>query len=563
MALTLEELTQLLTETKILTKEQLENAIQTSEVSKISLEEDLVASGVITDRDLGLLIATKYDVPFVELENLEIEPTVAHLLPETFARLHDLLPIRRTPEKVTIATTSPDDVVERALLEKYLRTEVSFVYSTKRDVRSHMFLYQTDPQEAFKAVVDRVENGRKNTMDTRTIDLVSMIINYAYQTGASDVHIEPEDDYTIVRFRQDGMLHDIARLPVKLHENIMTRLKVISRLATDEHRSAQDGKINHKTGWGEEVEIRLSIIPTTHAEKAVMRLLSDQSHNYSLSEIGLAPDDYTRVQDVISKPYGAILVTGPTGSGKTTTLYAMLHILNKREVNVTTIEDPVEFDIEGVNQIQVNEKTGLTFAKGLRSVVRQDPDIIMVGEIRDKETASIAVNAAMTGHLVLSTLHTNDSATAFVRLNEMGVEDFLMASTVNVVIAQRLVRKTCMSCIQSKKLTKIEKELIERVPNVKTYLKEISKKKTFSTVNIFEGKGCHVCHGSGFKGRIGVFETLVVTDKIREAIMEQKNSDEIRALAIKEGMTTMLYDGIRKMMSGKTTLEEVLRVTRE
>ena len=563
MAISQEELQELLVGSGGINKDVFKEAQRKAQVSQSSIEDVLIASGVMSDRDFGLLVASKYDVPFVELENLEIEPTVAHLLPEAFARIHDLIPIRRTKEKITIATINPDDVIERALLEKYLRTEVSFVYSTRRDIRSHMFLYQTDPQEAFKAIVDRRHGGIKQGMDTRTIDLVSMIINYAYQTGASDVHIEPEDEYTIIRYRQDGILHDIARLPVNIHENIMTRLKVISRLATDEHRSAQDGKIEHKTGWGEEVEIRLSIIPTTHAEKAVMRLLSDQSHNYSLSEIGLSPADYVRVQDIINKPYGAILVTGPTGSGKTTSLYAMLSILNRREVNVTTIEDPVEYDMEGVNQIQVNEKTGLTFAKGLRSIVRQDPDIIMVGEIRDKETAGIAVNAAMTGHLVLSTLHTNDSATAFVRLTEMGVEDFLMASTVNVIIAQRLVRKTCMSCIQSKKLTKIEKELIDRVPNVKTYLKQISKKKSFASINTFEGNGCHVCHHSGFKGRIGVFETLVVTDKIREAIMQQKNADEIRAIAIKEGMTTMLYDGLRKMMTGKTTLEEVLRVTRE
>jgi type IV pilus assembly protein PilB len=400
-------------------------------------------------------------------------------------------------------------------------------------------------------------------VDTTAIELIDAIINYAYQGGASDIHIEPEEEYTLIRYRQDGLLHDIARIPVRLHDNLLTRLKVLSRLATDEQRAAQDGKIRHQTQWGEEIEIRLSILPTTQAEKAVMRLLADKSQEFNLTNLGFSQGDYKQMAEVIQRPWGAILVTGPTGSGKSTTLYSILKVLNTREVNIATIEDPVEYDMEGVAQTQVNEKTGLTFAKGLRSLVRQDPDIIMVGEIRDAETASIAVNAAMTGHLVLSTLHTNDAATAFPRLQEMDVEDFLIASTVNVVVAQRLVRKICANCIASVQIDAVTEELLARNPHVAAYLKNIAGKKTLRGITIYKGKGCHVCHESGYHGRIGVFEVLTVSEKIRQAVMAHKNADEIRDLALEEGMTTMVYDGVRNVTLGVTTLEEVMRVTSE
>ena len=294
-----------------------------------------------------------------------------------------------------------------------------------------------------------------------------------------------------------------------------------------------------------------------------MRLLTDKSHSFTLTDLGLSTPDYKKISDVIHKPWGAILVTGPTGSGKTTLLYAMLRVLNQRGVNITTIEDPVEFDIENISQIQVNEKAGLTFANGLRSIVRQDPDIIMVGEIRDKETAGIAVNAAMTGHLVLSTLHTNDAATTFPRLQDMDIEDFLVASTVNVVVAQRLVRKTCGNCLTSVKMDTVRLELLERTPNLKEYFMELTGKKVLKTHRLYEGKGCHVCHGTGFHGRIGIFEVLVVSDSVREAIMQHKNADDIHGIALEEGMTSMLYDGLRKVTVGQTTLEEVLRVVKE
>ena len=311
------------------------------------------------------------------------------------------------------------------------------------------------------------------------------------------------------------------------------------------------------------MEIRLSILPTTQKEKAVMRLLAEQTEAYSLVELGLQAEDYKKIATAMEKPWGMILATGPTGCGKTTTLYAMLQVLNRREINITTIEDPVEVDLEGINQIQVDEKVGLTFAKGLRSIVRQDPDIIMVGEIRDVDTASIGINAAMTGHLVLSTLHTNNAATAFVRLLDMGIEPFLLSSTINVVVAQRLVRKICMNCIESTTFNGVQQKLLAHTPQIEPLLLHLTQKTTVHGLRVFHGKGCPVCHGSGYKGRIGVFETLVVTDEIRESIMGKKQADEIQEIARGQGMTSMLTDGLRKALLGQTTLEEVLRVVYE
>lgn len=562
MLLSQDELFQALVKTGVVSQEQFEHAKESKEASTIGIGRVLVSQGVLGDQDFGQLIAAWLDVPFVDLRRTHVDDEIIARLPETFARSHVLLPVKENATTITIATDDPRDMLERSLLEKYLRKEVHYEYATTVDLQAHMYLFARDPKLAIEAILDRAPVG-SHDVDTSAIELIDTIINYAYQSGASDIHIEPEEEYTIVRYRQDGLLHDVVSVPASLHDHLMTRLKVLSRLATDERRTAQDGKIRHKTQWGEDVDIRLSLLPTTHAEKAVMRLLADKSQEFNLTNLGFSDPDYRKVSDVVGRPWGSILVTGPTGSGKSTTLYSILKVLNNRDVNITTIEDPVEYEMEGVNQIQVNEKSGLTFAKGLRSIVRQDPDILMVGEIRDSETASIAVNAAMTGHLVLSTLHTNDAATAFPRLQDMGVEDFLIASTVNVVVAQRLVRKICASCIESTKINALMHELIERNSYIEDYLIAISGKKTLKGLTVYKGKGCHVCHGSGHHGRVGVFEVLSVSEDIREAIMAHKNADEIRAIAIKDGMTTMVYDGLRKVTMGITTLEEVLRVTSE
>ncbi|MCA9308021.1 type II/IV secretion system protein, partial [candidate division WWE3 bacterium] len=391
--------------------------------------------------------------------------------------------------------------------------------------------------------------------ETSIANIVDLFIEYAYETKASDIHIEPYENISQVRFRLDGVLHDQVQIPKDVHENVVSRIKVLAKLRTDEHLSAQDGKLRRKMEY-EDLDIRVSILPLVEGEKCVLRLLASHGKDFSLSELGMDEQSLEKITKAYSNPHGMILTTGPTGSGKTTTNYAVLKMLNKREVNITTIEDPVEFDIEGVNQIQVNQKTNLTFAAGLKSILRQDPDIVLVGEIRDAETAGIAINAAMTGHLVLSTLHTNDAATTLPRLIDMEIEPFLVASTINIIVAQRLVRKICNKCKVSKEVP--VKELEAKLPKNLTK-KHFGKKKTLT---IYEGKGCAVCNHTGYSGRLGIFELLEITPEIRELVMQKANADVLREAAIKEGMITMLEDGIKKIASGATTAAEVLRVTR-
>jgi type IV pilus assembly protein PilB len=431
-----------------------------------------------------------------------------------------------------------------------------------------MKFYHEDIEKAFNQIIEenlrklqktgkKEVSAEKAALELPIIKIVDTIIEYGYENHASDIHIEPYEDREVIRFRIDGVLHDVLDLPKNIHDLVVTRLKIMAKLRTDEHRAAQDGRIEVRLK-AEKLDIRVSIVPITEGEKVVMRLLAERTRRYSLEDLGFSPADYKKVKSAASKPYGMILATGPTGSGKTTTLYSILKGLNKREVNIATIEDPVEYEMEGVNQIQVNSRTNLTFAKGLRSIVRQDPDIIMVGEIRDVETAAIAVNAAMTGHLVLSTLHTNDAPTTLPRLLDMEVESFLVASTVNVVVGQRLVRLICKRCIESytlkgEKLAIIKKELdFEKLLN----------KKGINQLRLYRGKGCKYCNDSGYSGRIGIFEVMMISEKIKAMIMERKNSDEIKVQAISEGMTTVIGDGLQKALTGITTVEEVLRVSR-
>ncbi|MBI2592684.1 MAG: type II/IV secretion system protein [Candidatus Colwellbacteria bacterium] len=400
------------------------------------------------------------------------------------------------------------------------------------------------------SVEEEIKKGDKLSI----IDLVDGLMNRAYISDASDIHIDPEEARVVVRMRIDGVLHDTFVLPKEIQPEVMTRIKVLSNLRTDEHQAAQDGRFRVTAASGESIDIRVSIVPTYYGENAVLRLLAEKSALFTLETIGFSQEDLKKVKGAIERPYGMILATGPTGSGKTTTLYAILKILNTREVSVVTIEDPIEYAVEGINQIQANPRTGLNFATGLRSILRQDPNIIMVGEIRDEETAAIAVNAALTGHLMLSTLHTNDAATTLPRLIDMKVEPFLIASTVNIAIGQRLVRTICPDCKTKKNLTDIElKSITDIVP-----VKLLEGKLEF-----YYGKGCNKCDSSGYKGRIGVHEVMTIDEEIREAIMARKNSDQIREIAIKSGMTTMLEDGFKKALAGTTTIEEVLRVVHE
>ena len=381
-------------------------------------------------------------------------------------------------------------------------------------------------------------------------DLVDGIIKFAYLSRTSDVHIDPGESVMTVRYRIDGILYDVLVLPKKMLITTLTRIKVLSEMRTDEHMAAQDGRFRLMFD-GLPVDVRVSIVPTYHGENVVMRLLVGQARAIEMEELGMEQVDLERVQRNLVKSYGMLLATGPTGSGKTTTLYSALQQLNKRDISIITIEDPIEYTIAGMTQIQVNPQTNLTFAQGLRSIVRQDPNVIMVGEIRDEETAGIAVNAAMTGHLLLSTLHTNDAAVTLPRLLDMGIEPFLIASTVNVAIGQRLVRKLCQKCVTTRKLSDVEQESLQHLLP-QGFIRQF---KDFA-----EPKGCDACNEAGYQGRIGVYEVLEMTERIRHMIMKRETADEIRKAAIEEGMNTMLMDGLRKASAGITSVAEVLRV---
>ena len=393
----------------------------------------------------------------------------------------------------------------------------------------------------------------KPSEELSIIEFVDAIVQEGYFSRASDIHVEPRETDTLVRLRIDGVLHDVVTYPKLIHSAVITRIKVISGLRTDEHQAAQDGRFKAGIQDIGYVDVRVSIVPTYYGENSVMRILT-QHQQYTLEEIGLVDRDLELIKEAIKQPYGMILSTGPTGSGKTTSLYAIIRLLNTRDVAIHTIEDPIEYSIQGIDQIQVNARTGLTFANCLRALLRQDPNIIMVGEIRDEETAGIAVNAALTGHLLLSTLHTNDAATALPRLTDMGIEPFLIASTVNIIIGQRLVRKICEHC---KEAYALPNEEFVRLSGL------VSEKILSGHRNFFKGKGCEICEGSGYKGRIGIFETLPMEENIKILVMGRASSDDVKYVAIKNGMTTMLEDGLKKAVEGKTTVEEVLRVAKE
>lgn len=384
-------------------------------------------------------------------------------------------------------------------------------------------------------------------------DLIDGIVEYAYQSAASDIHIDPMESGTVIRYRIDGILHDVLLLPAEHHFKVITRIKVLSELRTDEHYAPQDGRFRMIVNEIP-IDMRVSISPTYFGENVVIRLLVGQTRTLALNELGFSENDYKKIKNNISKSYGMVIATGPTGAGKTTTLYSILDVLNSRKRSIVTIEDPIEYTVAGVTQIQINQQTDLTFAKGLRTIVRQDPNIIMVGEIRDEETASISVNAAMTGHLLLSTLHTNSAAVTLPRLLDMGIEPFLIASTINVAIGQRLVRRLCQDCAKKRSISDIEKES----------LSEFITKEDLAVIEYsYEPQGCANCGQTGFKGRIGIYEVLEITDNIKRLIMQRQNSTEIQQVAIEEGMTTMITDGILKASKGLTSIAEILRVIHE
>lgn len=535
----------------------LESAFKSSGSELGGLGSQLVAKHILTEDQLGGILAHAIGVPFVTLSKLNIDPAVFALVPPRIIRKNKVVAYSKDNGVLKVAMADPRAKNILEMLAKKTGLKIEVAYATETDISSMVNLNK----EALQVTIDEllkneISEATRTASDSLPIaKIVDILINAAYEDLASDIHIEPTETESLVRFRIDGVLQDVLLMPKKIHDRLITRIKVLSNLRTDEHMSAQDGKMR-LTIPEEQLDIRVSILPVTGGEKVVMRLLSSKSREYSLVSLGMSGGDLIKLERAYAQTYGMILSTGPTGSGKTTSIYAILKVLNTREKNITTIEDPVEYWIKGANQVQVNVKTNLTFADGLRSILRQDPNIIFVGEIRDSETAGIAVNAALTGHLVLSTLHTNDAATAIPRLSDMGVEPFLVASTVRVIVAQRLLRKICDGCKVSTQFTRAELLKHFSAPLIQKYFPE------GESITTYQGKGCKLCHNTGYKGRLGVFEVLEVSQEIRKLIAAKSDADIINGQAIKEGMQSMLEDAIIKVQKGLTTIEEVIRVTK-
>lgn len=532
----------------------LTTVVEFAKTSGAPLFDVLLEKNLITEEQLGRLIAQEYRLPFVDLSSLTIPEEVYRLVPDKFARIHKLIPFLRDAQGLHVATSNPSNTVALATLEKKAGQKVIVHFAADRDIHTALQLHRRDVETLYTELMKKYRSEEEAPI----VSIVDLLFHTAIDETASDIHLEPQETDSLVRYRIDGVLQDVLRFSKLIHQQVVSRIKVMANLRTDEHLSPQDGKIRIKHD-DQSVDIRISIIPMVEGEKIVMRLLVSHFRMFSFADLGMNPDAIAKVNTALRRSYGMILSTGPTGSGKTTSIYAMLKILNVREKNITTIEDPVEYRIAGVNQIQVNAKTNLTFANGLRSILRQDPNIIFVGEIRDPETAGIAINAALTGHLVVSTLHTNDAATTLPRLTDMHVEPFLVASSVSLIVAQRLVRKICEYCRVSTTIT--EDELKKSLPAsvISKHYIPVGENKE---IRVYKGQGCKNCRFTGYAGRVGIFEILEVTKSIRKLITDRQDSDMIMVEAVKEGMVTMLDDGLLKVSQGVTTIEEILRVTK-
>lgn len=530
----------------------------------------LVSGGYLSEREAAEIAGDILGVSVVRISDIVISDHVLRMIPLVVARAERIIALTCDERGLAVAMEDPTNIRICDFLVKKTGMPLRVFLATASDIDFGLGLYTKDIGKTFDEMMSgHVETAERSVregtlgLDAPIVRIVDTLFLYAYQNKASDIHIEPREKASVVRFRIDGILYDILTFSARIHEQVIARLKVLARLRTDEHQVPQDGKIRAALEGSEApVDIRLSVVPTTDGEKVVLRLLAEHVRRFSLSTLGFSAGDLAKITEAYRKPHGMVLSTGPTGSGKTTTLYAILKILNKPNVNIMTIEDPVEYDIEGVNQIQVNQRANLTFASGLKSILRQDPNIILVGEIRDEETSGIAINLAMTGHLVLSTIHANDAATTVPRLFDLGIEPFLIASTVSVIVAQRLVRKIHEPCRVSEEveLSTLRGELSEEmIRNI--FPSVMSTKK--STVRVYRGKGCPLCHGSGYVGRVGIFEVLSVDEQVRHAIMERATASEIQEMAKRSGMRTMIEDGLEKVRQGITTIDEVIRVARE
>lgn len=527
----------------------------------------LVSRGILSQEYLMGLLAEYFGVPRADLFAHEIDTDAMRLVDEEVARKRNIIPFKKEPDgSVDVAMEDPSDLETIEYLSRNLHLKVNPYFATPSELQKGFALYGAKYTQDFKilieesireSLVSRAKGEEEAAKEIPIIRIVDNLLAYAVALRATDVHVEPLEDTILVRYRIDGILREILRMPKEAYPGIVARIKLVSGLKIDEHMRPQDGRLRQKIG-NDILDVRVALIATFYGEKIQMRLLASTQKPYSLEELGVFPDMQKIILENIKKTFGMFLVTGPTGAGKTTTLYSVLELLNKPTVNIVTIEDPIEYQIKYLNQTQINPQAGVTFASGLRAILRQDPNIIMVGEIRDQETAEMSINSALTGHLVLSSLHTNDAPTAVPRLIDLKIEPFLVAATLNVVVAQRLVRKICRVCIYSYTPSQ------EIVSFFKRELVNPSEGEAHIPTTLYRGKGCAQCGGSGYFGRMGIFEVFNVDEKIRAlTVGEHFSLDVLRDEARKEGMISMLQDGLRKVEVGLTTIEEVLRVIRE
>ncbi len=589
---------EVLTEAKKLAPEKLNELTKLAVKDHKSLQALLYDRKLISEKELTKLYGLNIKVKYVDLGNLKIDTKLLAKIPEHIARRYQTVVFAATADRVKLAMTDPEDVQAIDYLKKLLgKSQVEIYIAAKADIQHILDQYKGELESEITKVIPEDQevseevSAEEVSEDSPVAKTANLLIEYAIKAGASDIHIEPREALVQVRYRIDGVLREAETLPRKLLASLVSRIKIMANLKIDEHRKPQDGRFKI-TGNDRMVAIRVSVIPVMDGEKIVMRLLDESSRALTLEELGFNSSALDRMQRAMSQPHGLILVTGPTGSGKSTTLYSILSMLNTPQVNISTVEDPVEYRIAGVNQTQVNPVAGMTFASGLRALLRQDPNIMMVGEIRDKETADLAIQAALTGHLVLSTLHTNNAATTLPRLLDMGAEPFLIASTVRVAVGQRLVRKLCTNCRVEFRPTEqelstlrgqfqLDKAIEQLQQEAKLLaahqgsgtkgakpddhlLASLQQLKKSGTPTLWRaGPGCEVCSTTGYKGRLGIYEVLEVTEEISKLIVSNAVSDQIQTKAIEEGMITMQNDGLMKTLAGLTTIEEILRVTRE
>jgi len=574
-----QQLKKFLLDTGLITKEQFEEAQKKSEKTDQKIGEILVLDGLINQEEFIKLQAYILGIPFVNLEKDIVPPDVLKTIPEPIARSHNIVAFRKRGQNLEVAMLDPEDLRTVEFIKKKTDLKILPRLTTAESIKNVLRQYQKTLTAEFEEII-RKEAGRitpikeeeiveekeelkKAAEEVPVIKIVDTIIKHAILERASDIHIEPMENEVLIRYRIDGILREVMHLPREITSGIVARIKVLSNLKLDEHRLPQDGRFKIESE-DYRYSIRVSILPVFNGEKIVMRLLPETARAFTLESLGLRGEALEKVYGNLRKPTGMILVVGPTGCGKTTTLYSMLEILNTPAVNISTIEDPVEYLMPRINQTQVNPKIGLTFSSGLRSLVRQDPDIVMVGEIRDNETASLAINAALTGHLVLSTLHTINAAGSIPRLIDMKAEPFLISSTLNCLLAQRLVRKLCKEKEKYRlgraELKNLEKYCdLERVLRILREEKLVTSKQTLEDIDFYRPKPTKE-YPDGYRGRIGIFEVLPITESIKELIVKGASSGQIQAQALKEGMRTMVEDGFIKAAQGITTIEEVLRV---